>query len=244
MRGKREELELVLRGQVTEHHCYLLAELLAELEFVEDRLGRLDRQLALRLQPFAPHVERLCSIPGVDVLTAGTLIAELGVDMSVFSGDAARAVSWAGLCPGNRESGGKRFSSRTKRGNRWIRRALCQSAWAVTRKRDCHLTALFYRLSARLGVKKAIVAVAHQILTIVFHLLRDQSSYRELGGNFFDQQHPVRTQNRLLRRLERLGLQVLVLPVKPPPTPSPSPRLRGRHCKCLERRIHCKHRPL
>ncbi len=243
LRGKREELELVLRGQVTEHHRYLLAELLAELEFVEDRLGRLDRQLASYMEPFAAHAERLCGIPGVDVLTAWTLIAELGVDMSVFS-NAARVASWAGLCPGNRESGGKRLSSRTKKGNRWIRRLLLQSAWAITRKRDCHLTALFYRLTARLGVKKAIVAVAHQILTIVFHILRDQSSYRELGGDFFDQQHPVRTQNRLIRRLERLGLQVVITPHKVPSSPAAPPRPRGRPCKCLERAIDCKHRRL
>jgi len=112
------------------------------------------------MQPFQAQVERLCGIPGVDLLTAWTLIAELGADMSVFP-DAAHAASWAGLCPGNRESAGKRLSSRMKKGNRWVRRALCQAAWAVTRKRNCHLTALFCRLTARLGVKKAIVAVAH-----------------------------------------------------------------------------------
>jgi hypothetical protein len=155
----------------------------------------------------------------VDLLTAWTLIAELGADMSVFP-DAAHVASWAGLCPGNRESAGKRLSSRMKKGNRWVRRALCQAAWAVTRKRNCHLTALFYRLTARLGVKKAIVAVAHQILVTAFSILRDQSEYRELGGDFFDQQHPQRTQNRLVRRLERLGLQVVITPAKPLPDPA------------------------
>ena len=243
LRGKREELELALRGRVTEHHRYLLAELLAELEFLEDRLARLDQQLATRLQPFAAHVERLCGIPGVDILTAWTLIAELGVDMSVFP-DAAHLVSWAGLCPGNRESAGKRLSSRTRKGNRWIRRVLCQSAWAVTRKRNCHLTALFYRLTARLGVKKAIVAVAHQILVTAFSILREQATYRELGGDFFDQQHPQRTRNRLIRRLERLGLQVVVVPPQPAPDPTEPLRPRGRPCKCLERAIACIHRPL
>lgn len=243
LRGKRESLELALRGRVTEHHRYLLAELMAELTFLEDRLARLDQQLAVCMQPFQEHVEQLCGIPGVDLVTAWTLIAELGVDMTVFP-DAAHAASWAGLCPGSRESGGKRLSSRTRKGNRWVRRGLCQSAWAVTRKRNCHLTALFYRMTARSGVKKAIVAVAHQILITAFYLLRDQSDYRELGGDFFDRQHPQRTQNRLVRRLERLGLQVVITQAKPLLDPAPSLRPRGRPCKCLERGIDCKHRRL
>lgn len=240
LRGKREELELVLRGRVTEHHRYLLAELLTELTFLENRLARLDQQLTVCMQPFQAQVDRLCGIPGVDILTAWTLIAELGIDMSVFP-DGAHVVSWAGLCPGNRESAGKRLSSRTRKGNRWIRRALCQSAWAVTRKRNCHLTALFYRLTARLGVKKALVAVAHQILVTAFSILRDQTEYRELGGDFFDQQHPQRTKNRLIRRLERLGLQVLITAAQPVPDPTPPTRPRGRPCKCLARGIDCKH---
>jgi transposase len=239
LRGKRAESELVLRGSVTEHHRYLLA----NLEFLEDRLARLDQQLTVCMQPFQAQVDRLCGIPGVDLLTAWTLIAELGVDMSVFR-DAAHVVSWAGLCPGNRESGGKRLSSRMKKGNRFVRRALCQSAWAVTRKRDCHLTALFYRLTTRLGVKKAIVAVAHQILVTAFHMLRDQTPYCELGGDFFDQQHPERTRNRLVRRLERMRLQVVVTADKTIAEAARPPRPRGRPCKCLERGIHCKHRKL
>jgi transposase len=243
LRGKREELELVLRGRVTDHHRYLLAELMDELEFLENRLARLDQQLSTCMQPFQAQVERLCGIPGVDLLTAWTLIAELGVDMSVFP-DAAHVASWAGLCPGNRESAGKRLSSRMKKGNRWVRRALCQAAWAVTRKRNCHLTALFYRLTARLGVKKAIVAMAHQILVTAFSILRDQSQYRELGGDFFDQQHPQRTQNRLVRRLQRLGLQVVIAPAKPIPAAAQPQRPRGRPCKCPERGIDCKHKGL
>ncbi len=137
------------------------------------------------MQPYEDLVRHLCSIPGIDVLTAWTLIAELGPDVTVFP-DAAHAVSWAGLCPGNRESAGKRLSGRTRKGNRWLRRALCQSAWAVTHKRDCYLTAHFYRRAAQHGVKKAIVATAHQLLIIAYHLLRDGTVYRELGGNFYD----------------------------------------------------------
>jgi transposase len=241
LRGKREQLELVLRGHIEEHHRYLLGELLADLDFVESKIVRLDQELLRRMQPYQNSIERLCTIPGVDVLTAWTLIAELGPDVSAFP-DAAHAVSWAGLCPGNHESGGKRLSHRTRKGNRWLRRALCQSAWAVSHKKDCCLTAHFYRRTAQHGVKKAIVATAHQLLIIAYHLLRDQTVYRELGGNFYDQLHPERTKNRLVRRLERLGLQVVVLPPRTKPTPPLPKRPRGRPCLCSVRGIPCKHK--
>lgn len=240
LRGKRQQLELVLHGQIQDHHRYLLGELLADLEFVESKIVRLDQELLLRMEPYQELIQRLCSIPGVDVLTAWTLVAELGPDVTVFP-DAAHAVSWAGLCPGNCESAGKRLSGRTRKGNRWLRRALCQSAWAVSHKRDCYLTAHFYRRAAQHGVKKAIVATAHQLLVIAYHVLRDRTLYRELGGNFYDQLHPQRTQNRLVRRLERLGLQVVVRPTTMPIQSTLPKRARGRPCKCADRGIDCKH---
>ena len=246
LRGKREELELSLRGNAQAHHLYLLGELWDDLEFVERKIRRLDGELTRCMEPYEAEINRLCTMPGVDVLTAWTLLAELGTDMSVFP-DAVHAASWAGLCPGNRESAGKRLGSRAKKGNRWVRRALCQSAWAVTRKRDCYLTAFFYRHAARQGEKKAIVATAHQLLVIAYHLLRDQTDFRELGGNYYDRLRPQRTANRLVRRLQRLGLDVVLTPAHPPDQPnthlSTKPQ-RGRPCKCLERGIHCKHKQL
>ena len=158
-------------------------------------------------------MERLLTIPGVNVITAWTIIAELGLDMRQFP-DADHAASWAGLVPGSYESAGKRKSTRTRHGNRWLRRGLCQSAWAVSRKKDCYLTAVFYRRASRHGVKKAIVATAHQLLIIAFHLLRDGGVYRELGGEFFDQLNPERTRKRLTQRLERLGYEVVLTPAK------------------------------
>ena len=243
LRGKREELELVLRGSIREHHRYLLGELLADLEFVRDKILRVEAELARRMEPYLDQVTRLCTIPGVDVLTAWTLIAELGPDMRVFP-TAAHAASWAGLCPGNRESAGKRLGNRAKKGNRWLRRALCQSAWGVTRQKNCYLQAHFLRRAAKSGVKKAILATAHQLLIVAYHLLRDGGVYRELGGGYYDALHPARTQSRLIRRLERLGLQVIVRPAQPaitPPLPPNNKRKRGRPCKCLERQIDCKH---
>lgn len=208
LRTKRNQLRLVLRGQVTEHHRWLLSRLLEELKFLENEILCLEQQLAVAMQPYQLAVDRLCTIPGVNVITAWTLIAELGPDMSVFA-DAQHAASWAGLCPGNRESGGKQLSQRTRKGNRWLRRALCQSAWAISHKKDCYLTAYFYR-KAGSGIRQAIVATAHKILIIAYHVLRDGTVYQERGAGYFDQLHPERARNRLQRRLERLGWEVSI----------------------------------
>jgi hypothetical protein len=164
-------------------------------------------------------------------------------DMLPFP-DAAHAASWAGLAPGNNQSGGKRRSGRTNKGNRWLRRALVQSAWAVSHKSNCFLTAQFYRRAARQGEKKAIVATAHQLLVIAFYILRDGTVYREKGGNYFDQLNPERTKRKLVVRLERMGFDVILrnstsTPVPSPSVPPPSARRRGRPCKCVERGIDC-----
>lgn len=237
LRGKRPELRLVLRGRVTDHHRFMLRELMEDLEFVEHKIARLDETLASGCE-LGPLL-RLCTIPGVDMITAWTLLAELGSDMSVFCSP-KHAASWAGLCPGNHESGGKRLSNRTRKGNRWLRRALCQAAWAATRQKDCFLAAFFYRKAGKHGMRKAIVAVAHRLLVIAFCILRDGTEYREAGGDYFDRLHPERTRNRLVRRLQRLGHEVILRPrteVHPPPTPAAPPKRRGRPCKCSERGI-------
>ncbi len=237
------ELRLALNGRITDHHRFLLGELMDDLERVEAKLQRIEKEIVERVD--MRLVERLCSIPGVDVITAWTLLAELGSDMRVFDSP-KHAASWAGLCPGNHESGGKRLSNRTRKGNRWLRRALVQSAWGASRKKDCYLAAFFYRHAARQGLRKAIVSLAHRILVIAFRLLQDGAEYQEFGGDFFDQLNPVRTRNRLIRRLQRLGLEVTLTP-RPdlPPVPLPVPparRKRGRPCKCAERLIHCIHK--
>lgn len=241
LRNKRDQLRLVLKGRITDHHRHLLRELMDDVDRVEEKICRVQAEIAQRMQIYQPLVDRLTTIPGVDILTAWTLIAELGPDMSVFP-DADHAASWAGLVPGSFESAGKRKSSRTRHGNRWLRRALCQSAWAVAHKKDCYLTAHFYRRASRQGAKKAIVATAHQILIIAFHILRDGTIYRERGGDAFDRMNPARTTKRLSQRLERLGYEVILKPRAELPEP-PLPHRRGRRCKCAERGIDCKHRP-
>lgn len=242
LRNKRDQLRLVLRGQVSQHHRYLLRELMEDLGRIEDKISRIEAEIVQRTQPYKRALERLTTIPGVDWITAWTIVAELGTDMSAFP-DADHAASWAGLVPGNFESAGKRKSNRTRHGNCWLRRALCQSAWAVSHKKDCYLTALFYRRAARAGLRKAVIATAHQILIIAFHILRDGTIYREQGGDYFDRMNPHRTQRRLTRRLERLGFEVFLKPRNVPASQGPPPvRRRGRPCKCSERGIHCKHR--
>ncbi len=239
--AKIPELRLALRGRVTDHHRLMLRELMEDLEFVERKIKRLDTEIAAKVD--IEILARLATIPGIDLVTAWTLVAELGTDMKVFASP-RHAAAWAGLCPGNHESGGKRLSNRTRKGNRWLRRALCQAAWAATRKKNCYLRAFFYRKSGKQGIRKAIVATAHRLLLIAFCILRDQTEYRELGDNYFDRLHPERTRNRLVRRLQRMGLDVFLQPRAESPTPPPSQstvRKRGRPCKCAERAIPCRH---
>ena len=245
LRGKIPELRLVLRGRVTEHHRLMLRELMEDLEFVEAKIRRLEKTIAPLVN--LGQVSRLCTIPGIDLITAWTLVAELGSDMTVFSSP-KHAASWAGLCPGNHESGGKRLSNRTRKGNRWLRRALCQSAWAASRKKNSYLAAFFYRKAGKHGIRKAIVALAHRLLLIAFCVLRDGSEYDEKGGDYFDLLRPERTRARLVRRLQRLGLDVFLQPrtqlpplTRPGIPPPPTLRKRGRPCKCADRLIPCKH---
>lgn len=238
LRGKRPQLRLALQGRISDHHRFLLRELLEDLQYVEQKIERLNQSIVSRLD--LDKLRRLCTIPGVDVITAWTLLAELGSDMRVFASP-KHAASWAGLCPGNQESAGKRLSNRTRKGNRWLRRALCQAAWGASRTKDCYLAASFYRHAARHGIRKAIVATAHRLLLIAFCLLRDGTEYREFGGSYFDRLRPERTRHRLVQRLQALGLKVTCEPLHLPPQPSLPRKKRGRPCKCAEHGIPCFH---
>jgi len=192
-----------------------------DLAHLDRKLQPLDRQLAQRLRAHPDLIRRLCTIPGVDFTTAAVIVAEIGSDMSRFP-DAAHLVSWAGVCPGNNESAGKRFSSCMRKGNRYLRRVLTQSAWSITHKKDCFLTSLFWRVAARGGRKKAAMAVANRILTIAWHIINSEdTAYREIGGNHHDRLHPERSARRLMRRLEQIGFEVSVKSksAEPPPIP-------------------------
>jgi transposase len=207
LRRKIPALQLALEGRVSAHHRFLLQELLDHLEFVEGKIGRLEEEIATRLRPFEDVVRRLCTIPGVDRVSAWGIISEIGLDMNQFP-DARHLASWAGLCPGNWESAGKRRSGKTRKGSAWLRRHLCQCAWGVSTKQKNYLSALFRRLSARRGVKRATIAVAHALLGIAYHVLKHEVEYRDLGPDYFDSLDPARLKRRLVKRLEGLGFQV------------------------------------
>jgi Transposase IS116/IS110/IS902 family len=185
-------------------------------------------------------VRRLDTIPGVDRVTACVLIAEWGVEMNQFP-PAKHAASWAGLCPGNAESAGKRFSGKTRKGDRYLRPMLVQNAWAVSHMKNCFLTAVFYPIAAKCGRKKAAVAVAHRILTIAYHIIRDGTEYQEHGGDYCDRKYAARTALRLTRRLENIGYDAVLTPRPEAPSLKGAPRKRGRPCKCAEHALVCTH---
>ena len=228
LRCKKEALKKVLRGRVRQHHRDVLTELMEDMRRVEEKISRVEAKLAVLMEPYGEQVTRLMTIPGVDVLTAWTIVAELGVDMSKFPSP-KHAASWAGLVPGSNESAGKRKRARMRHGNVWLRRALSQSAWVVSRKKDCYLTAVFRRRSRGDGGKKrATMATAHQILVIAYCILRDGSVYRELGGDYFDKLNPARVLKRITKRAERLGYAIRLEALGVPVSPVGPKRPRGR----------------
>lgn len=216
LRPKEKQVRESLKGCFDEFHRMLLGVYWRQYGFLNSQIEALEAKIATAMEPYADLVELLDAIPGVDRLVAWTAIAEMGVDMSVFP-DAAHCASWAKLCPGSHESAGKQMNSKTGHGNRYLRRALLQAAWAASHTKNTYLRAVFYRTKARRGWGKAIVAVAHKLLVIIYHMLRDRSPYREIGGDYFDKINPARTARKLVARLERLGLQVTLqaLPENP-----------------------------
>ncbi len=241
VRHSREEFELALEGRYSDHLCWLLGQLLDELDHLDRRVALLDLRIGKLMQPHTDLIARLCTLPGVDITTAHIIVAEIGTDMSCFP-DARHLASWAGLCPGNSESAGKRFSGRTRKGDRYLRRVLVQNAWAVAHRKDCALTAFFHRIASRAGLKKAAVAVAHRILMLAYYIIRDGTIYQEAGGDVYDRRNPERTARRLARRLQRIGLEVTLSPgVAKIRTPQ-GPPLPGQSCrKCNGWGIACIH---
>ena len=227
LQPKKAELAEALRGYSSEPFRWLLKQLIEDLSRLDSKLNDIDLRLREQMKPYEDLIRRLCTIPGVKEITAWTLIAELGTDMRKFP-TASHAASWAGVCPGNCESAGKRQSGRTRKGDRYLRRMLIQNGWAVAHKKDCFLTALFYRVAARRGSKRAAMAVAHRVLVIAYYIIRDGTVYHELGGDHYDQKNPERTARRLTQRLERIGYQVILTkPATSVPQPASKPIRNG-----------------
>jgi transposase len=211
LRQKRADLILALEGRVEEHHRFLLAFQLRRLEATEADIDQLDERIAGKLAPYEVEMALLMQIPGVDWLVAAVLIAEIGVDMSVFL-SAHHLAAWAGVCPGNHQSAGKQRSGRARKGNVHLRTILVGAALAAARTKDSYLRDKFHRLRARRGAKRAMLAIAHKILIAAYHMLAHHVDYRNLGATYLDQLDQTRTVANLTRRLERLGYTVSIQP--------------------------------
>lgn len=207
LKCSHQDLVHALEGRFDDHFRYVLRDLLDRLAYLDRKLADLEARTRESIDPHMPIVRRLCTIPGVDYRTACAIVAEIGLDRSKFP-SANHLASWAGLCPGNNESAGKRFSGRTRKGSRYLRRLLIQNAWAVAHMKDCGLTAVFYKVAAKRGAKKAAMAVAHKILVIAYYVIRDGVEYKDPGGDYLDRRDPERTAKRLFARLERIGFPV------------------------------------
>jgi len=211
LRGKIPVLQQAATGTMNQHHRFLIEQWLALWDELGVRIAKFEEQIEKDLVPFAPAMKMWTSLPGVDRITAWTIIAEMGADMAQFP-TAAHAASWAALCPGQEESAGKRQSGRTRKGNVWLRRALTQAAWGASMKKGSYYKAFYHRLAARKGKKRAIVAVAHALLVTGYMLLSTGKTYADLGDGYFDQLDRERLTKRLVKRLEKLGHQVSLQP--------------------------------
>jgi transposase len=185
---------------------------LAHLEHLEGAIATLDTEVDRVIAPFARARDQLDTITGVGKRAAETIIAEIGVDMSVFP-TASQLASWAGRCPGNNRTGGKRRSGKPTKGNRWLGEVLTECAWAAARSRDSYLSAQFWRLARRIGKKKAAMAVGHSILVIAWHLLTDDCDYQDLGGDYFVHRDADRARQRAVAQLQALGYRVVLEPL-------------------------------
>lgn len=214
LRKKVPQLQLALEGHFTEHHRFMLRQLLSHVNYLEQQIAEFSRQTQSQLDELLlpKDQERLDAIDGVNLTTIENVIAEIGVDMQVFP-DEYHLSSWTGICPGNEESGGRRLRSRTRKGNRWLRRALAEAAWAASHAKGTYLAAQYRRLAARRGKKRALLAVGHSILVIIYHLLKDpQVEYHDLGADFFDRLEPERLRRYLVKRLQQIGYDVTLKP--------------------------------
>jgi len=224
-RGKLAQLEEALEGFVEEHHRFLLARQLAHIDFLHQQIEILNDRIESHIREMSQSppsegvgcireqeaIELLDTIPGINRRIAEVIVAEVGVDMSRF-GCASHLASWAGLAPGNNESGGKHYGGRTKKGNEVLRSALVQAAWGAVRVKDSYLSAQYHRLAARRGNKRAIVAVVHSMIVIIYHMLKRGERYQDLGGDYFDRRRKESVVNRLMRKIQRLGYMVHVEP--------------------------------
>jgi transposase len=212
LRRKRAELILALEGSVGDHQRSMLRRQLQHVEFLEGQVDELNGEIEERMRPFQAAIERIDEIPGLGQRSAEAIVAEIGVDMSRFP-SAKHLCSWAKICPGNHQSAGKRRSGATGNGNGWLQTALVEAAWAASNQKGTYYHALYRRLAARRGPKRAVVAVAHALLTALYYMLRDGVLHRDLGPDHFERLDRDGAVTRNVRRLEKLGFQVILQPM-------------------------------
>jgi transposase len=213
MRPKIPQLELALEGRLEEHHRFMLKHLLSHLDHLDQQVADFNARIEAAMVPFVDEElkEKLDAIPGVNQTTIESVIAEIGVDMQQFP-TAAHLASWAGMCPGNEESAGKRKRTKTTKGNRWLKRALSEAAWAASHTKDTYLSAQYRRLAGRRGKKRALVALGHTLLIIIYHVIHHRCDYQELGADYFLRLEPERIKRYLVKRLQQLGYDVEIHP--------------------------------
>lgn len=207
LKASRESLEAAALGTTRDHHRFLLQVHLKQIDELKTAIASIETHVETVVRPFREHLDRLVTIPGVSLIVALVILAEIGVDMSRFS-TVQHLLSWAGMCPRSDESAGKHRSTRLKPGDPWLKTILVQAAWAAVKVKDSYLQAQFLRLKARRGPQKAIVAVAASILTAVYYMLRDQTTYVDLTANHFHKRDKHKTADRLVRQLNALGYSV------------------------------------
>ena len=211
LRHKLPQLQEALHGQIESQHRVLLGQIFAHISFLEHSLEHLQQEIEQRLCPFEEAMQLLLSIPGIQAITAAAILAEIGVEMSRFP-SAKHLASWAGVCPGNKQSGGKRLSGKTTKGNVRLRAVVVEAVWNISRMKDNYLSAQYHRLARRLGKLQAAIAVAHSLLIVIYHVLRDKKPYHDLGTDYFDSLDKERLTRQALRRLEALGYAVTLTP--------------------------------
>jgi transposase len=218
IKASRKELYDALHGRLTDHHRFMLrlhlrqydalADAIAEIDLqVDAAIAKMDAEVAAGQASFRTLISLLCTIPGISDLAAKTILAEIGTDMGRFS-TAGHLLAWAGMCPGQNESAGKRKSSRLRKGSPWLKTLLVQCGWAASRKKDSYYKAQFNRLRGRHGAKKAICAVAASMLTAIYHMLKDGTQHQDLGANHFDHRSTDIKARRLAAQIAKLGFQV------------------------------------
>jgi len=212
LRKKLPLLRKALEGRFRPHHRFMLGEILVHLDYLDESIERLSKEIENHIAPFFQEIALLDTIPGVDRKIAEAIVAEIGVEMNRFPSDRHLA-SWAGLCPGNNESAGKRKNGKTRKGDRWLKRNLIEASLAISRTKDTYLSALYHRVARRRGAKKAAVAVAHAIIRIAYHVISQKTPYREFGADYFDRLNETYIKHSFIKRLESLGYEVILKPL-------------------------------